>query len=76
MNVFVGATFCPISRQIVPKLPTLIFVQASISPRLLNEVLCAGFDCQNAYGSVNLPNCGSHESDDFQVDFWTFFLKM
>ena len=50
-----------ISRKLEPKFPTLFFVWPSISRKLSNEVLFAGFGCENAIGSGDLPNFSSDE---------------
>ena len=57
----------------MPKFPTLIFIEVSISPRLSNEVLFVGFGYQNAIGAGNLPNFSSGQSDNFNITFWRIF---
>ena len=58
MELLVGATFWGIYRKLVPLFPRLIVVNASVSSRLSNEVLFAGFARENRIRTVNLPNFG------------------
>ena len=76
MHWFTGSTFGLISRKQEVKFPTLFFVETSKSHGLWNEVLYARFDCQNVWGSVNLPNFGSVGTDQFEAFFSRIFLKL
>ena len=65
MELLVGATFWRISRKVVPMFPRLILVNTSISSRLSNEVLFAGFARENTIRTVKLPNFGTQQMDSF-----------
>ena len=73
MELLVGATFWRISRKVVPIFPRLILVNTSISSRLSNEVLFAGFARENTLRTVNLRNFGSQQRMRFWIIFRYFF---